>query len=1144
MKKINIREALLQMDKNTDCKYDLTSLYEACNLDDKNKQKLVQYINAYESPENIGKFLQTNGFPGMSEAVEDDIADDELKEWIFDDEEESDKRYEYIKSKSVMDSDGFFTDYTMYRDTINDKFVFVFGDKDCYEPEEGYFDWECETEAEANEWFDSYNGFEDGDDFITESKSNCTLGSNVKDWYAEKYQDDDSSEINNITFKDVANAINSNKDVYEVIGVGDSVIRERVFQELANILNTSYDTVYDAYMYDEQSLPLNEIAPVAMAAIGAAASGFGSAIGDKVGSKLLGEDANVSTINASEIEDEIKSVAREFCINQLGYDDDFVSDYIIVEVTEDEDRVKVQVRTELSYEESSELADALNKIVSVYDKDAYFDHYTSNVIDAYIRKDQSDDVVDEEIVNRYAPIINSCTDRDSLINVYTDIRNKNERGSMTYGTANVLFDLVIDKIDELDENNNSVREAFELGGYGDNVKYKNFIGDREVPYSSYEDAKSNLSNDYNIESYREELQNFLNANDFNYFVDATFDGRLCIEINWGDWKHEHGYCDHLVTKFFQSKGLMVDIEVDQTEDNGTDAYSATHYYDIDDIIFSQRPIKEALIEQKLGYNRLEEGIWDDIKHVGKAIGKEIKNSKTYDKVANSAVGRAVGGTLNTIKDTTATVVDKAKSTNAYKNIAQAVKETDIYKNAKSFKNTNDAAAQIRRAKSPEEVEAAYASYQKAVEDGKITNPNDMAAIEATLTRAMHRQGMDKNSRPGSKPAGDVKAYAELIKGMKKNEFDSLETMLDKDISTGAIKSDADIGKLYKALMAKKKQLGIKESVEEIMFALREAYIDGTLRPILNEDYSSKETIKVFGAKKDSLDEGVNEDWTQFEFTSGANPYIAKDETEVKRMLNKYKGKITKKKDGFYMIDDKEKDMFMPNDSLNESFDEDERVQALADYLGIDANEITPCSWSEYEFETPEGDYLVVDEYEAETLAREDIENLYDELGLESFTPDFRDWIIMNALDTEWFADSLRESYGFYTEDIEYEASSMGYDNRLIEEMHDHQVLSDDDFEVGEDGEPDFRELKDEVDIDSLKEEFIDLLVENAGDPIEYYADNFGWNEVAEMAKIHGLINMNEVVDECISVDGIAHFIARYDGDEHDLGNGLYAYRTN
>ena len=48
---------------------------------------------------------------------------------------------------------------------------------------------------------------------------------------------------------------------------------------------------------------------------------------------------------------------------------------------------------------------------------------------------------------------------------------------------------------------------------------------------------------------------------------------------------------------------------------------------------------------------------------------------------------------------------------------------------------------------------------------------------------------------------------------------------------------------------------------------------------------------------------------------------------------------------------------------------------------------------------------------------------------------------------------------------------MGYENRLIEEMHDHQVLSDDDFVVGEDGEPDLTTLNDDVDIDDLKEEF-------------------------------------------------------------------------
>lgn len=229
-------------------------------------------------------------------------------------------------------------------------------------------------------------------------------------------------------------------------------------------------------------------------------------------------------------------------------------------------------------------------------------------------------------------------------------------------------------------------------------------------------------------------------------------------------------------------------------------------------------------------------------------------------------------------------------------------------------------------------------------------------------------------------------------------------------------------------------------------------------------------------------------------------------------------------------------------SLTESFDDEDRINALAEYLNIDPSEIS--NTYDYEYETPEGDYYVVTEYEAEELAKEDIRSLYDDLGLDSFAPDFKDWIIMNALDNEWFEDAIKESYEYYVEDIEDEASSMGYENRLIEEMHDHQVLSDDDFEEDEDGMPDLRELKEDIDIDDKKEEFIDLLVENAGNPVDYCADNFGWDWVTEMATQNNLIDMDEVVEQCIYMDGIAHFIARYDGEEHELGNGLYAYRTN
>lgn len=74
-----------------------------------------------------------------------------------------DNRFEYIRQKSVLDSDGFSTDYTWYYDNENNTHVFVFGDSDIYSPEDENFDYECDSEDEAQEWFDDYDGIYDED---------------------------------------------------------------------------------------------------------------------------------------------------------------------------------------------------------------------------------------------------------------------------------------------------------------------------------------------------------------------------------------------------------------------------------------------------------------------------------------------------------------------------------------------------------------------------------------------------------------------------------------------------------------------------------------------------------------------------------------------------------------------------------------------------------------------------------------------------------------------------------------------------------------------------------------------------------------------------------------------------------------------
>jgi hypothetical protein len=229
--------------------------------------------------------------------------------------------------------------------------------------------------------------------------------------------------------------------------------------------------------------------------------------------------------------------------------------------------------------------------------------------------------------------------------------------------------------------------------------------------------------------------------------------------------------------------------------------------------------------------------------------------------------------------------------------------------------------------------------------------------------------------------------------------------------------------------------------------------------------------------------------------------------------------------------------------IREEFEDDERAVALATYLDIEVDDITNNGGTSYE--TPDGEeYLVVTEDEARDIAEESIQSIFDDLGLESFTETFQDWIQENALNSDWFEDAMRESFDSYVSDIESEDSDT-FDNRLIEELFDNELLTIDDFEQDEDEETEYPtgELKDDVDLESLKERYIDKLCDQ--DAIDWYRDNFGDADLREVLKENpNIIDMETVVDRAIDVDGIAHFIATYDGDEIELDNGYYAYRTN
>lgn len=75
------------------------------------------------------------------------------------------------------------------------------------------------------------------------------LKNNVKDYYAKNYADDElgNNIKDNVTFLQLYRALKDNTDIYNLLGIADSTVRERVFKELAKILNTNYDYVYNIW---------------------------------------------------------------------------------------------------------------------------------------------------------------------------------------------------------------------------------------------------------------------------------------------------------------------------------------------------------------------------------------------------------------------------------------------------------------------------------------------------------------------------------------------------------------------------------------------------------------------------------------------------------------------------------------------------------------------------------------------------------------------------------------------------------------------------------------------------------------------------------------------------------------------------------
>lgn len=72
----------------------------------------------------------------------------------------------------------------------------------------------------------------------------------IKKWYSKAYPDDSEAEYicPNVTFYELFEALDAHKDIARIIGTGDSVVRERCFSRLAEIMEISYDEIYEQFL--------------------------------------------------------------------------------------------------------------------------------------------------------------------------------------------------------------------------------------------------------------------------------------------------------------------------------------------------------------------------------------------------------------------------------------------------------------------------------------------------------------------------------------------------------------------------------------------------------------------------------------------------------------------------------------------------------------------------------------------------------------------------------------------------------------------------------------------------------------------------------------------------------------------------------
>ena len=164
-----------------------------------------------------------------------------------------------------------------------------------------------------------------------------------------------------------------------------------------------------------------------------------------------------------------------------------------------------------------------------------------------------------------------------------------------------------------------------------------------------------------------------------------------------------------------------------------------------------------------------------------------------------------------------------------------------------------------------------------------------------------------------------------------------------------------------------------------------------------------------------------------------------------------------------------------------------------------------------------GEYIVFNNYtDAENEAVEQCKQIIEECGLtESLIFEAE---IQGLIDTQWFIDYWKELHEFnaYEEGIQY-------------------IATDEELEQLENGE---------ISEEEIRDNYFNMLQDSIqGQEMEEYKYQFGEQDFQEILIREGLIDIEALAQWCVDMDGLAHYLASYDGEEIEE-NGYYIYRVN